>query len=587
MAVFGTVDISRSTSTSGRDFSFDFNSKLMVDKKEQVKWSECRDLVEVPGEPEWELRCMAEAFPQYCWKYAEPQVIAHYHYSIATSASAPARQSSATLPVFYAHLPHSFSPYDFSIQPKSLDRARERLYRQIQAVYNLVDIGNDNIAQIENIRPLLKVFGRLPPLALRCRMKGVDMNDLTIEKVNAFQSLIKSCGDVVRVELADVCSIPFLVNLYHPTVQGTNLGKLFYPEHKATREKRCNKKLVQMNDDFSNDFMGDESSEDEYVQPTHVLHLERLQKPTTDEPLYISHIENSRFIYLHCEYHKKAIEKLEKQLLTKWFELKIIPEKWLMPALACAYSDSSICNPCRVIIAEIGDETVLLRSADHGWKKNLLKTNCLSGSLRLLTREFSETPLTQRQVVLSHTKCVGGSDPSSVLGALMSVCSSGVYAIIGGKVGCAKWRSGRITFGVKHLPVLDIILWIRNISLLDPTGLATYLCCLPTSMQYHPHRSETDILRSILPTGTIVHIRRFPCKRCLPYKVDIFLENDESVTDILEQLRIKKRIIHPCFDLVPYKQSVFTDLYEVDCNYREDLELFQPFAKGHLEYASL
>lgn len=38
---------------------------------------------------------------------------------------------------------------------------------------DLVDIGNDNIVSIRNIRPLLKVFGRLPPLAMRCRMKGI------------------------------------------------------------------------------------------------------------------------------------------------------------------------------------------------------------------------------------------------------------------------------------------------------------------------------------------------------------------------------------------------------------------------------
>lgn len=59
---------------------------------------------------------MAEAFPQYCWKYPEPQVIVHYYYNVAATANAPAMQSSATLPVFYAHLPNYFSPYDFSIQ---------------------------------------------------------------------------------------------------------------------------------------------------------------------------------------------------------------------------------------------------------------------------------------------------------------------------------------------------------------------------------------------------------------------------------------------------------------------------------------
>uniref|UniRef100_A0A0R3RWE0 Tudor domain-containing protein n=1 Tax=Elaeophora elaphi TaxID=1147741 RepID=A0A0R3RWE0_9BILA len=519
------------------DAFFDTHFKSLVGEKEKVKWSECRDLVEVPGEQEWKLRCMAEAFPQYCWKYAEPQVIAHYHYNVATTADAPARQPAATLPVFYAHLPNSFSPYDFSIQPKSLNRARERLYQHIQAVYSaknefvisidqilkfskgsgvivdLVDIGNDSIVKVENVRPLLKVFGRLPPLALRCRMKDVDMNDLTVEKVNAFQNLIKSCGDVVRVELADVSSVPFLVNLYHPTVQGTNLGKLFYrceehAEHIAARERRWNKKLARMNNDFSHHCTDEGSFEDEYLQLTHVLHLERLLKPITDEPLYISHIENSRFIYLHCEYHKKTIKKLEKHLCTKWPELKIVPEKWLIPTLACAYSDGFACSPCRVIVAEVGDQIVCLRSVDHGWKKNIPKADCLSGSLRFLTREFSETPL-------------------------------------------------------------------------------MYVCCLPNSTQYHPHRSETNILRSILPTGTMVNIRRSPCKRSLPFKVDIFLENNKSVIDIFEQLRIERRVIHPCFDLVPYRPSVCSELYEPDCNYQEDLEIFQPFAKGRLEYADL
>ncbi|KAM3722145.1 Norreticuline-7-O-methyltransferase [Dirofilaria immitis] len=111
-------------------------SNLLINKTKEVKWSECRDLVEVAGGPEWKLRYMAEAFPQYCWKYAESQMIAHYHYNVATTANAPAEQSTATLSVFYAHLPNSFSPYDFSIQPKSFDRARKQLYRQIQAVYS-------------------------------------------------------------------------------------------------------------------------------------------------------------------------------------------------------------------------------------------------------------------------------------------------------------------------------------------------------------------------------------------------------------------------------------------------------------------
>ncbi|KAM3722147.1 Tudor domain-containing [Dirofilaria immitis] len=452
-------------------------------------------------------------------------------------------------------------------------------------IVDLVDIGNDNIAKIENIRPLLKVFGRLPPLALRCRMKGVNMNDLTVQKVNEFQKLIKSCGDVVRVELANVSSIPFLVNLYHPTLQDENLGKLFYcrkgrAEREAARERRWNRKLAKMNDEFSTDCTSEEDSEDDSPLPSHILYLERLQKPITDEPLYISHIENCRFIYLHSEYHKKTIEKLEKELFTKWSQLKIVPEKWLIPALACAYSDISTCNPCRVIIAEIADQMVQLRGADHGWKKNVSKSDCLSGSLRLLTREFSETPLT-----------ISSSNLSSILGALMLVFIRSV-CIIEGRVGCAKWRSSRITFGVKRYLMPDYHpLDSKHFN--QTNGVARrfdienmYLCCLPTSTRYHPHQSETDILRSILPVGTTVNIRRSPCKRSLPYKTNIFLENDESVIDLLERLRTEKRVIHPCFDLLPYKPSMYTKLYKLDRNYQEDLEVFRPFARGHLEYAN-
>uniref|UniRef100_A0A915Q5P7 Tudor domain-containing protein n=1 Tax=Setaria digitata TaxID=48799 RepID=A0A915Q5P7_9BILA len=552
MASFADADISHFGKSFPSSELHDFSSELLGDRNDRVKWSDCRDLVEVPGEPEWKLRCLAEAFPQYCWKYPEPEVIIHYHYNLATTADAPAGQSTAALPVFYAHLPNSFSPYDFSIQPKSLDRAREQLYHKIQAVYSsenefmvlgdqmcagaacvvqvgnlkwlrakilkfykgsnvvvdLVDIGNENIVRMENVRPLLKVFGRLPPLALRCRMKDVDMNDLTMEKVDMFQRLIESCGNIVRVELADVSCIPFLVNLYHPTMQGKNLGELFYhrevqTEYKKTQKKRWNEKL-----NFSSDCTDEENSEDEHSEPSHILHLERLQKPITDEPLYISHVENSRFIYLHSRYHKKTIEKLERNLFIKWSELKNVPERWLIPAIACAYSDFSTDNPCRVIVAEIRDKMVWLRSADHGWKKRVSKLDCLSGTLRLLTREFSEVPL-------------------------------------------------------------------------------MYLCRLPSSMQHYPHQSETDILRNILPVGAVVTIRRYRSKRTLPHKVDIFMENNESVIDVLERLKVEKRVIHPCLDLVPYKSSAYIQLYKLDSDYQEDVEVFQPFAKGRLEYSNL
>ncbi|VDN37407.1 unnamed protein product [Gongylonema pulchrum] len=241
------------------------------------------------------------------------------------------------------------------------------------------------------------------------------MNDLAAAKVNDFQKLISSFGGLVRVELADVSSVPFLVNLYHPTVEGRNLGLSFYcPNEQAgenARRRRWEEKLARMEGNFASDENSDEGSSDEL-----------------------------------------------SSLPDFWPELHIVPEAWLMPAIACAYADTHLgCGPCRVIIAKVNDQTVLIRSADHGWKKSLLKTSCLSGCLRLLTREFAEIPL-------------------------------------------------------------------------------MYLCRLPSSWDNRPHRSETNILRSILPVGTPVKIRCCRGKRTVPVKADFFLETGESVLDIVQEL---------------------------------------------------
>ncbi|VDN24822.1 unnamed protein product [Gongylonema pulchrum] len=210
-----------------------------------------------------------------------------------SGVDAPAKQATATLPVFYAYLRNSFSPYDFSVQlcsgaacavllgGKKWRRARIQKFSKGDSVLvDLVDKGTENIISICNLRPLLKVFGRLPPLAMRCRMKDVNMNDLAAAKVNDFQKLISSFGGLVRVELADVSTVPFLVNLYHPTVEGRNLGLSFYcPNEQAgenARRRRWEEKLARMEGNFASDENSDEGSSDQLSSlPDFVLHLER------------------------------------------------------------------------------------------------------------------------------------------------------------------------------------------------------------------------------------------------------------------------------------------------------------------------
>uniref|UniRef100_A0A1I7UZ94 Tudor domain-containing protein n=1 Tax=Caenorhabditis tropicalis TaxID=1561998 RepID=A0A1I7UZ94_9PELO len=39
----------------------------------------CRELLEVPGGPEWKIRKLQEHFDKYCWKYPGSSVIVNYH----------------------------------------------------------------------------------------------------------------------------------------------------------------------------------------------------------------------------------------------------------------------------------------------------------------------------------------------------------------------------------------------------------------------------------------------------------------------------------------------------------------------------
>ncbi len=112
---------------------------------------------------------------------------------------------------------------------------RARLLKYIPGAIDVIvryaDVGIVQIVPYTNVRPLLAEFGRIPPLALACRIKGyqtasgiflipslgIDVNDLYTHKVTEFQDIVDSVNSLVRVELTNTHE-PYLVNLYHPTV---------------------------------------------------------------------------------------------------------------------------------------------------------------------------------------------------------------------------------------------------------------------------------------------------------------------------------------------------------------------------------
>ncbi|VDK71492.1 unnamed protein product [Anisakis simplex] len=166
---------------------------------------------------------------------------------------------------------------------------------------------------------------------------------MTAAKVCAFDSLLKNeCGGLVRVELADVSTVPLLVNIYHPTVEGYNLGSAFYrkevhPEHEAARVRRWQQRCARI---WSS--------------------LELFPKGAID-------------LYVACAYLQENDDE------------KI------------AY---------RVIISKIDAVSVEIRAADHGWKRSLPLEKCYAGSLRILSRQYSHAPLVRFIFTHLHTRFI-------------------------------------------------------------------------------------------------------------------------------------------------------------------------------------
>ncbi|VDP47870.1 unnamed protein product [Heligmosomoides polygyrus] len=74
--------------------------------------------------------------PEYCWKYCGTSLIAQYHIEMAHQQGHHAYGGSSQLPVFYAVIPHFVSPFELSIQPKFLEKTRQKLLLKMAGEYS-------------------------------------------------------------------------------------------------------------------------------------------------------------------------------------------------------------------------------------------------------------------------------------------------------------------------------------------------------------------------------------------------------------------------------------------------------------------
>lgn len=115
------------------DWSWNYTA---LPSSSDIAWSSSRELVEVPGGADWKIRQLEHESPEYCWKYCGTSLIAQYHIEMAHQQGHHAYGGSSQLPVFYAVIPHFVSPFELSIQPKFLEKTRQKLLLKMAGEYS-------------------------------------------------------------------------------------------------------------------------------------------------------------------------------------------------------------------------------------------------------------------------------------------------------------------------------------------------------------------------------------------------------------------------------------------------------------------
>lgn len=96
------------------------------------------------------------------------------------------------------------------------DNSEFRMSRMSQralcsVVVELVDFGTQILAPRTKILPLLRRFGKAPPLCLKCRVDGLTINDLEIRDLHEFKNVISECNALFRVEIKSL-EEPYVVS---------------------------------------------------------------------------------------------------------------------------------------------------------------------------------------------------------------------------------------------------------------------------------------------------------------------------------------------------------------------------------------
>ncbi|CAI5448460.1 unnamed protein product [Caenorhabditis angaria] len=331
------------------------------------------ELVEVEGGKEWRIRKLQEKYGNTCWKYACRD-----------------------------------SPFNINIQPKYLNTARQNMTKQLNQIYNLssenlendqlfegvaccvkfrnewfrgsvemltkselcyvklVDFGDTKMVEKNNIRKLSPKFGRIPPMALNCTVKGVRIQEMDAYKIEEFQKILESLNYFARCQILSE-NQPFSINLFHPTMTGKNLcenimAKRCLIEPPVTRKMKH--EVVSEDEDYYDE---EEEDEDAEVDETRIFIKEfpRANKAIRiiSKNFIVCHVEHANLIYLTNEGMIKTRENIENYAKSNWNNLPRFPQKWFSIGNSCItqnYQRATIINKNE------NNQMADLFSIDHG-----------------------------------------------------------------------------------------------------------------------------------------------------------------------------------------------------------------------------
>ncbi|CAB3398808.1 unnamed protein product [Caenorhabditis bovis] len=392
------------------------------DAEHQRTINNCREIVEVPGGPEWRIRRLQEFYSEYCWKYAGCSVIANYQFNRLKNQRDDDVDFHRKL--FYAKVSHFMSPVEISLQPKYLSSARKRImllmneyYRRnpdetmskdqvfpqaacaveergvwhrgliVQVsgsshiVVELIDIGTEILVSRDRLKPLRREFGRAPPLCLKCRVDGITINDLETKDLIEFKNIVESCNALFRVQLKSVDE-PFLIDIFHPTISHLNVCQRFLapPEDLGKLERLQRSWIAHINkmenyvEDDEDDYWNhkwaksNESGDNEIL--TKIEYIQRLDKCQrapryeTDE-LVVAHIENAQLIYLQYTWQVEKRKRIVNLLKERWKQLHRLPDALFAIDQCCAIRLHSG-QFRRCVITDVGERAFECLLIDFG-----------------------------------------------------------------------------------------------------------------------------------------------------------------------------------------------------------------------------